>query len=76
MGLFDEFKKGFAVGKLKAIQEDARKRCGSCDHYISGTKMCKKHNKKIERPTGADGEFCEKWSDLKQAMKQNLRQNM
>ena len=69
MGFMDSFKKGFAEGKLKAIQQDASKRCGHCDHYIDGTRMCKKFDKKIARAFGPDGEYCEKWTNLKQTIK-------
>ena len=73
MGFMESFKNGYNKGKLQSIQNDANKRCGKCDHYVSGTKMCKKHNKKIGRAWGADGEYCVNWTDFKQQIKKNLR---
>lgn len=77
---WDKFKEGYNQGKaeaakkkLIAIQNDASKRCGHCDHYIDGTRMCKKHNKKILRAYGPEGEFCENWTDFKQQMKKSMR---
>jgi len=70
---WQKFKEGYKEGKLNAIQKDASKRCGHCDHYIDGTRMCKKHNKKILRAYGPEGEFCENWTDFKQQMKKSMR---
>lgn len=67
-----EFKKGYNDAKLKSIQENAHKRCGHCDHYIDGTRMCKKHDKKIHNAYGPDGEYCIDWTDFKQQLKRNL----
>lgn len=79
MGFKDQlnsFKKSFKDAKLKSIQEDAHKRCRYCDHYVDGTRMCKKHDKKIERATGADGEYCVDWTDFKQQLKKGAKKGM
>ena len=71
-----DFKESYREGKLEAFRKDAHKRCGHCDHYVDGTKMCKNHKKQIVAAFGADGEVCPDWTEFGQTFKRELKNSI